>query len=252
LVELLVVIAIIALLAALLLPALRNARERGRSAACVNNLRQLALLMMVWSDDNGGCFLPYHEQVNGRHWPVILQQEVRGKSAPTLSQLWYSVWEGRQKSPYYCPTWVMLDESEPHINHPGWPGLIGSWYPTSYLGNSNFMVGYDPDQVAGGAVSLAKLSAISQTARTMWLMESGPDSIASVLTYAVHINTSWGPPVPNTAPIHAGSQVNVLFVDGHVEAVSHPAMQAAVNAHAPFTILWDTNDPNLILVGNPP
>ena len=67
LIELLVVIAIIMLLAALLLPALSRARETGRRAVCVSNLRQIGLASQLYANDYVGQFPPPGTSLLGAH-----------------------------------------------------------------------------------------------------------------------------------------------------------------------------------------
>jgi prepilin-type N-terminal cleavage/methylation domain-containing protein len=112
LIELLVVIAIIAILAAILLPALNSARERGRAVSCINNLNQLVKAGISYADDYDGYFMHSivgSEAANGAHTlnqsgHILLSSYMGGPSHTDL--LGMSAADRLKSLPesYFCPS----------------------------------------------------------------------------------------------------------------------------------------------------
>lgn len=195
LIELLIVISIIAILAAMLLPALNKAREKGHQISCTGNLRQLGTVFVSYTDDYAG-FFP------GREKPLYWSQ--------TLSEIYpQSVKINMKKSILLCSknkpyTGTWLAEKYYYVSYGAYSYGAFAWH-----GN-----GYRPPHYASGTnYPPAKVPQLKNISRTMLVGDS---------------QVSGGDPelgcveIRNTASynsVFSGRHLlrsNVLFADGHV------------------------------------
>jgi prepilin-type N-terminal cleavage/methylation domain-containing protein/prepilin-type processing-associated H-X9-DG protein len=247
LVELLVVIGIIALLIAILLPTLGQARRQANATKCLSNLRQIGLAFELYAGEHRGTWpVAVHEKGNPsypineeRRWPDLIAKYVHTKQDFNYSDDISAI---RKNSVIWgCPEWVRSDEYvEGDFNDKVRVGYGMNYYPKYWEDGQVKNLAYI---TAGGNGRYTK--------QVEWTKPSERGLLADSITHVLRIQPTfspaskmmpfeYGPGAPGNAPLDvncldatrhlkpgttkAGAWnqkgLNMLFCDGHAEPVS--------------------------------
>ena len=210
LIELLVVIAIIAIIAALLLPGLRNAREVAKRTACQGNLKQIGLSVTGYMDDNAG-WLPMNSSSGNTYWKFIISSYA-GINASTQSDAALAT------SIFRCPSWNNMAG----VSAAGQGGYAWNQTYLGYLGGS-----FPVAPVKLGQVKIST-ETIMAGDTTDWFSTSSPGEWDVEKLYWPSVAYGFSPNMP-IGNRHSGG-VNFLWCDFHVSWMSVNAVMIGKNS----------------------
>lgn len=227
LIEALVVIAIIAILAALLLPALDKAKARGHQVACLNHLKQLALCSQMYAADNNGKLAENLPQGQGSNSWVLGNMKImndstnetfirQGKFFPYASAL----------SAYRCPADLSRTGGTPRVRSYAMNSWMGSRTMETYPNRTGFRTFVRDNETAAAGPA------------TLWVL---------IDEHEAHIDDAWflvtmddSRPFASFPAARHQHGYSLNFADGHAEnyRLRDPNSQKPIAQVSPYNSDW--------------
>lgn len=219
LIELLVVIAIIAILAAMLLPALQRARASAHVSTCKNNMKQMAQGMQLYAGD-------FNSQLpTFKGLPINNQGSGNGINYASTYWMHYLIeCYGYGAKIFVCPYNGHNSDAD---NSPGWvlgigAGGLNSWCLTDggrtfYSTNGRLLMNIDQWGKTGVAGKISRCDASSKTVLILeYASPTFVDGVSDITGTSSRIATS-----TNYVRDHYGASSNFAMLDGHVEGLKY-------------------------------